>query len=83
MKRDRIEIDQEKFAYNFINTIDFDKTNDIEKAAKERLIAYLSAYYLIEKFNEVEGKDFNKLDIFKLSYTEFLNIVNKNINSLK
>lgn len=31
MKRDRIEINQEKFAYNFINTIDFDKTNDIAK----------------------------------------------------
>ena len=83
MRKDKIKINPEKFAFNFMNTIDFSKTNDMEKAAKERLVAYLSAYYLIEKFNEIEEKDFNKLDIFKMSYTEFLSIVNKNINSLR
>ncbi|HAT54966.1 MAG TPA: hypothetical protein DCW31_06985 [Lactobacillus sp.] len=52
-------IDPEKFAYNFVNSLTpTEPGDDIERTAKKRLAAYLSAYYLIEQFNDLESTIF-------------------------
>ncbi|MGV0167313.1 hypothetical protein ACRYI5_01780 [Furfurilactobacillus sp. WILCCON 0119] len=54
-------IDPEKFAYHFIDSLEKmpqPGTGDLERAAKVRLAAYLSTYFLIEKFNRQEAKTF-------------------------
>lgn len=58
------------------------KESELEKAAKKRLMAYLSAYFLIERFNDLEKQNFNKIDIFNTSYSDFISEVNKQVNRL-
>ncbi|EOH93183.1 hypothetical protein [Enterococcus pallens] len=60
MQDQQTKIDPETFAYHFMDTI---KRPTIEKqkmedAAKEALAAYLSAYYLAQRFNSMENEFF-------------------------
>ena len=60
MTEQQTKIDPEKFAYHFMETIhrpEIDKEN-MEGAAKEALAAYLTCYYLIQKFNHMENDFF-------------------------
>lgn len=60
MTDQQTKIDPEKFAYHFMETInrpEIDPEN-MESAAKEALAAYLSAYYLIQRFNNLENDFF-------------------------
>lgn len=60
MTDQQTKIDPEKFAYHFMEAIQplaVDQEN-IEAAAKEALAAYLTGYYLIQKFNHLENDFF-------------------------
>ena len=61
MANQRMQIDPEKFAAQFMATVnitlDPDKSN-MESATKEALAAYLSAYYLAQRFNNTENEFF-------------------------
>ncbi|MBV7390831.1 MULTISPECIES: hypothetical protein [Enterococcus] len=61
MQDQQTKIDPEKFAYHFMDslTIDF-STKKTEAAAKEALAGYLSAYYLAQRFNNLENDFFNE-----------------------
>jgi len=61
MTKEKISINPEKFALQFIASVnfDFDET-ELENMAKKELAAYLSAYFLAEKFNKIESKNFDK-----------------------
>ena len=60
MSDQQTKIDAEKFAYHFMETINRPEidTENMEGAAKEALAAYLTAYYLIQKFNHLENDFF-------------------------
>ncbi|PWG00176.1 hypothetical protein [Levilactobacillus bambusae] len=74
----RTHIDPEKFAFHFLDSLQKEAPHgDIEQLAKQRLAAYLSAYYLIEDFNNLENKSFNSADnndetLSHLSYSALL-----------
>ncbi|MGM0216313.1 hypothetical protein [Enterococcus sp. AZ109] len=60
MQDQQTKIDPETFAYHFMDTIKrpaIDK-EEMEDAAKEALAAYLSAYYLAQRFNNLENEFF-------------------------
>ncbi|QEA59457.1 hypothetical protein FGL74_06995 [Leuconostoc koreense] len=61
MKNKQLHIDPEKFALQFLESfkLNFD-TKNLEGMAKQQLAAYLSAYFLVEKFNEIESKNFDQ-----------------------
>lgn len=77
MNQTSIHIDPNEFAIAFINSLGTNKShNNIEQLAKDNLAAYLSAYFLIEKFNELDAKNFNsESDWHELSFAELLNKV--------
>ncbi|GCF95012.1 hypothetical protein NRIC_29030 [Enterococcus florum] len=56
MEESQTKIDPESFAYHFMDTIKRPKTStdNMEAAAKEALAAYLTAYYLAQRFNHLE-----------------------------
>lgn len=58
---DRTFIDPEKFAFEFASSNtkcgDFNDQKLVDKS-KNFLMSYLTAYYLVEKFNDIEGKTF-------------------------
>lgn len=60
MTDQQTKIDAETFAYHFMDTIKRPEiqTENMENAAKEALAAYLTAYYLIQKFNHLENDFF-------------------------
>ncbi|MDN6030131.1 MAG: hypothetical protein L0I48_04180 [Lactococcus plantarum] len=59
--KEKMNIDLEKFAYSVLSTYEIDSEDD-ELVSKKMLSRYLSAYYLITKFNELEAK---QIDISK------------------
>lgn len=59
--KEKMIIDPEKFAYTVISNYEI-ATEDDELASKKMLSRYLTAYYLITKFNELEEK---QIDISK------------------
>ena len=59
--KEKMNIDPEKFAYSVLSTYEIDSEED-ELVSKKMLSRYLSAYYLITKFNELEAK---QIDISK------------------
>lgn len=59
--KEKMNIDPEKFAYSVLSTYEIDSEDD-ELVSKKMLSRYLSAYYLITKFNELEAK---QIDISK------------------
>ncbi|EJQ04578.1 hypothetical protein CN445_29930 [Bacillus cereus] len=80
MTEQQTKIDPEKFAYHFMNTINLPKINteNMEAAAKEALAAYLSAYYLIQRFNHLENDFFiEEQTKFVSNYQRILSELNK------
>lgn len=81
MDNEQVKIDPEKFAYHFIDSIAVpNEKSAFEDNAKNKLVAYLSAFYLIQKFNDMEKDVFNQSEIKKIndmSYKELLKEVSK------
>ncbi|KRO15564.1 hypothetical protein [Lacticaseibacillus saniviri] len=78
----RLNIDPEKFAYKFLDAISIDISPDkvdVEKASKEALAAYLSAYYLADRFNHTENSFFADPDthVAQSSYQRILSELNQ------
>lgn len=61
--KEKMNIDPEKFAYTVISNYDIVSEDD-ELVSKKMLSRYLTAYYLITKFNELEEK---QIDISKMN----------------
>ncbi|MCJ1977451.1 hypothetical protein [Pseudolactococcus paracarnosus] len=59
--KEKMIIDPEKFAYTAISNYDIASEDD-ELISKKMLSRYLTAYYLITKFNDLEEK---QIDISK------------------
>ncbi|BAP86586.1 hypothetical protein LOOC260_120800 [Paucilactobacillus hokkaidonensis JCM 18461] len=82
MSSETIRIDPEKFAYHFMDSVaktDISKA-DMKAASKDQLFAYLSAYVLIEQFNQSEASNFlnhSEEDISKLSMGKFLELISQ------
>lgn len=54
-------INAEKFAFHFMDSVQRDSqevAQDPEAAAKEALATYLNAYYLAQRFNNLENEFF-------------------------
>ncbi|MCT3054520.1 hypothetical protein EFN57_02940 [Leuconostoc citreum] len=79
-----MHIDPEKFAFKFLEAYHFDfNTQYLEQQAKQELAAYLSAYYLADRFNQIEHQNFNrpaKTDLSHLGFDELLKHVT-NLNN--
>lgn len=62
MVEKQTKINPEEFAYHFMNTVkDLEINQDeMEKAAKESLAAYLTAYYIAQRFNHLENSFFSE-----------------------
>ncbi|MGW7926444.1 hypothetical protein [Staphylococcus xylosus] len=60
MENKKTNVDAEKFAYKFMESIqrDINNSEDIQKSAKEALAAYLTAYYTVLDFNNLENSFF-------------------------
>lgn len=80
---DTIQIDSEKFAYHFMDSI---KKDNVTKGnmlanAKDQLFAYLTAYTLAEQFNQTENRDFldtqSPDEIANLPMSKFLKIISE------
>ncbi|MFD1417290.1 MULTISPECIES: hypothetical protein [Companilactobacillus] len=53
---DRQILNPKEFAYHFVDSIPVENNKErFEANAKNKLVAYLTAYYLAEKFNGMEG----------------------------
>lgn len=80
MSEQQTKIDPEKFAYHFMDTMektDF-STKEMEVAAKESLAAYLTAYYLVQRFNKLENNFFTEDNHHKVStYQKILSELNQ------
>lgn len=79
MAYEKIKIDPEKFAYHFIDSIRRENPSEgeMETASKEALAAYLSAYYLAQRFNNLENKFFDNNNSQELStYQRILSELN-------
>lgn len=59
MAKDKLKIDAEKFAYSVVSNYCPKETDDL-KASKEVLKRYLTAYYMAERFNTLEDRQFDK-----------------------
>lgn len=57
---ERTFIDAEKFALSFANTTatPLDDKAEVVSTAKKYLLSYLTAYYLVEDFNDIEKENF-------------------------
>ncbi|HCM88459.1 MULTISPECIES: hypothetical protein [Vagococcus] len=74
------KIDPEKFAYHFVDTIKRPNmgTEEMEKAAKESLAAYLTAYYIAQRFNNLENNFFKEEQHHEVStYQKILSELNQ------
>ncbi|WP_047998577.1 hypothetical protein [Lactiplantibacillus herbarum] len=58
MAKDKIKLDKEKFAYAVVNNFHPEESDDL-KASKEILKRYLTAYYMAERFNTLEDRQFD------------------------
>ncbi|PWF99949.1 hypothetical protein [Levilactobacillus bambusae] len=62
MDNARLKIDPEKFAYHYLDSLEKEPVPNgkgVERSVKDRLFAYLSAYVLIERFNQLEVSHFD------------------------
>lgn len=82
MTKDSIHLDPKEFAYHFVDSIDrqnIDK-GDMKAAAKDQLFAYLTAYVLVEQFNESEASTYlsgNQANIEEMSMGKFLELISQ------
>ncbi|MGV0168942.1 hypothetical protein ACRYI5_10140 [Furfurilactobacillus sp. WILCCON 0119] len=81
MEDNSVKIDPERFAMTFMSTLHADDSDkDIERLAKHELAAYLTAYFLIEKFNKLDAQNFNAesdQDWHQLPFGELLSKVSE------
>ncbi|WP_416353414.1 hypothetical protein ACNAN0_12015 [Agrilactobacillus fermenti] len=82
MAEERTQIDAEKFALHFLDSLNMNDVPEhgaIATKAKEALAAYLSAYYLAEQFNHTEDQFFSDLKDGKIksNFQEILSQLNQ------
>jgi len=81
MAEKQTKIDPETFAYHFMDTIAHSAASadeDMEKAAKESLAAYLTAYYIAQRFNHLENTFFEETHHHSVStYQKILSELNQ------
>jgi len=79
----RTIIDPEQFARSFANAatqagVD---TKQVTQAAKKYLLSYLTAYYLVNDFNQIEGQNFQSpaetVKFKDMSFEQLLDRVSK------
>ena len=71
----KMRIDPEKFSYHVLETKKYDESNT-ERLAKEKLLDYLTAYYLVQEFNQLENKK-HKRTVDSKMYNEFVRKVSE------
>jgi hypothetical protein len=71
----RMKIDPNEFALAVVGNAAIDTEDDV-RASKDALRRYLSAYYLVEQFNDLEANQFalSKNPDFKLLMKAFENL---------
>ncbi|KRM07161.1 hypothetical protein FC89_GL000479 [Liquorilactobacillus ghanensis DSM 18630] len=78
---EKMKLDPEKFGYVVMNSclVSDAQKKDPEKVAKEKLLQYLSGYYLATKFNSYELQRFEEMDSKRSypTYRDVLNTINK------
>ncbi|MBM7654973.1 hypothetical protein [Neobacillus cucumis] len=57
----KMKINPEKFAYTVISSQNVE-SNLPEEIVKKQLTLYLSAYWLVEKFNQMEAQSFENME---------------------
>lgn len=79
-KEKSTKIDPEKFAYSFAKIarrMNYENKELIPEA-KKFLLSYLTAYYLIDDFNNLEAKEFtNGKKLSDLSFDEMIDHIQK------
>lgn len=75
MTNNGLHIDPEKFAFAFAKVARENnyKNSDLIPEAKKFLLSYLSAYYLIGDFNQIEQTDFKDPAGKELSFDQLVN----------
>lgn len=66
MAKEKLNLDPEKFAYSVVNSYCPDEKDDL-KASKAVLKRYLTAYYMAERFNSLEDRQFDKVNDWNFS----------------
>lgn len=71
-----IKIDPEKFAYSVMESMPIKDAEGVEAISKQKLLQYLSAYYLAVDFNSYE---FNMIDEAKKgeAYPSYMQVLEK------
>ncbi|MFB9770046.1 hypothetical protein [Lactiplantibacillus modestisalitolerans] len=59
MAKDKMKLNEEKFAYAVVSNFDPQEADDL-KASKAVLKRYLTAYYMAERFNKLEDRQFDQ-----------------------
>ncbi|MDT2831049.1 hypothetical protein P7H60_08795 [Vagococcus carniphilus] len=80
MMEKQTKIDPETFAYHFMNSLSHEhvSTENMEAKAKESLAAYLTAYYIAQRFNNLENTFFEETSHVKGStYQKILSELNQ------
>jgi len=60
-KNSKMKIDAKKFAYSVISSQNIE-SDLVEEIAKKKLTLYLTAYWLAEKFNNLEAQTFRNIN---------------------
>jgi len=60
-KNSKMKIDAKKFAYSVISSQNIE-SDLVEEIAKKKLTLYLTAYWLAEKFNNLEAQNFRNIN---------------------
>lgn len=77
-----INIDSEKFAYHLMDSVP-NAGETMEELGKKKLMAYLTGYYLIENFNQLEQEIIDEavtdgdVDLKTLTYGELMDRISK------
>lgn len=73
---DKIQVDPEKFAYKVLGNLpvaDYEN-KDPESVSKEKLLQFLSAYFVATRFNNYELQRFDEMDD-KHAYPSYQKVV--------
>ena len=60
-KNSKMKLDAKKFAYSVISSHNIE-SDVVEDIAKKKLTLYLTAYWLAEKFNNLEAQSFRNMN---------------------
>lgn len=78
--KQEIQLDKEKFAYAVVNAYCPKESDDL-KASKAVLTRYLTAYYLADKFNQMERRQFDIAEAGGESLT--LKLLSEGLNNIR